>query len=320
VRPVSDLSSCARTIVPPPAAVRTGIGMRRERVAFACAMMAPTLLWTLVVLIYPIWVVVRNSFYQIGAGFDPHPPFVGFGNYVALFSDAIFWHSVRVTAVFTAGNVAGSFGLGLLTALMLHQSFWGRPLARALLLLPWALPQVAAVVVWRWLLQTQYGAANYLLWRLHVIATPSMQWLVKPSLGLYAVLATTIWWQYPIAATFLQAGIESVPLELFEAARMDGANAWQRFRHVTWPGLRHVRNILLLLLLFWSLGQVIIIWTLTGGGPARATQTMGILVYTRAFSDFQFGNAAALGTIVLGICLLIGVGYYRLTLRSVTEV
>ncbi len=294
--------------------------MRRERAAFAIGMMAPTLVWTAVVLFYPIWVTVRNSFYQIGAGLDPHPPFLGFGNYTALLSDGIFWHSVRVTAVFTAGNVAGSFGLGLLTALVLHQSFHGRPLARALLLLPWALPQVAAVVVWRWLLQVQYGAANYLLWRLHLIAAPSVQWLVKPALGLYAVLAVTVWWQYPIAATFLQAGIESIPLELFEAARMDGANAWQRFRHIIWPGLRSVRNILLLLLLFGSLGQVIIIWTLTGGGPARATQTLGILVYTRAFSDFQFGSAAALGTIVMAICLLIGVGYYRLTLRSATEV
>ena len=296
------------------------MSIRRERVVFGAAMMAPTLIWTLIVLVYPIAVVVRNSFFQVGAGLDPHPPFVGFGNYAALLHDPVFWHSVRVTAFFTVGNVGGSFGLGLLTALMLHQRFAGRPVARALLLLPWALPQVAAVVVWKWLLQVQYGAANYILWRLHLIATPNVQWLIKPSLGLYAVLAVTVWWQYPIATTFLQAGIESVPLELFEAARIDGAGAWQRFRHVTWPGLRHVRNILLLLLLFGSLGQVIIIWTMTAGGPARATQTLAILVYTRAFSDFQFGSATALGTFVLGLSLLIGLGYYRLALRGAAEV
>jgi multiple sugar transport system permease protein len=294
--------------------------MRRERVVFGAAMMAPTVVWTLIVLVYPISVVVRNSFFQVGAGLDPHPPFVGIGNYAALLHDAIFWHSVRVTALFTIGNIAGSFGLGLLTALVLHRRFLGRPIARALLLLPWALPQVAAVVVWKWLLQVQYGAANYILWRLHLVAAPNVQWLVKPSLGLYAVLAATVWWQYPIATTFLQAGIASVPLDLFEAARMDGAGAWQRFRHVTWPGLRHVRNILLLLLLFGSLGQVIIIWTMTAGGPARATQTLAILVYTRAFSDFQFGSASALGAIVMALCLLIGFGYYRLALRATVEV
>ena len=178
------------------------------------------------------------------------------------------------------------------------------------------MPQVAAVVIWRWLLQTQYGAANYILWRLHLSPTPNIDWLGRPSLALYAVLIATVWWQYPIATTFLQAGIQSVPLELFEAAGIDGANTWQRFRHVTWPGLQPVRNILLLMLLFWSLGQVIIIWAMTAGGPARATQTLAILTYTRAFSDFQFDSASALATIVLAISLGIGLFYYRLVLRT----
>jgi len=281
--------------------------------------MAPTALWMVCVLVYPVYVTIRNSLHAVGAGFDPHPAFVGFRNYAALLADPIFWHSVRVTALFTLGNLLGSFGLGLLTALLLHERFRGRPLARTILLLPWALPQVAAVVVWRWLLQVQYGALNYVLWRLHLVATPSIQWLVRPNLGLYAVLMAAVWWQYPIATTFLQAGIESVSVDLYEAAGIDGANGWQRFRHVTWPGLGHVRNVLLLMLLFWSLGQVIIIWTLTGGGPARATQTLAILVYQRAFSDFQFGSAAALATIVLTVALVIGVLYYRLTLQPVRE-
>lgn len=281
--------------------------------------MAPTALWIVFVLLYPVFVTIRNSLHNVGAGFDPHPPFVGLGNYAALLGDPIFWHAVRVTALFTVGNLLGSFGFGLMTALLLHERFRGRPLARAVLLLPWALPQVAAVVVWRWLLQVQYGAVNYLLWRAHLVATPSIQWLVRPNLGLYAVLMAAVWWQYPIATTFLQAGIESVAVDLYEAAGIDGANGWQRFRHVTWPGLGHVRNVLLLMLLFWSLGQVIIIWTMTGGGPARATQTLAILVYQRAFSDFQFGSAAALATIVLAAALSIGLLYYRLALQPVRE-
>ena len=281
--------------------------------------MLPTILWMVAVLVYPIFVTLRNSLYNVGAGFDPHPPFVGLANYAGLIQDPIFWHSVRVTALFTLGNLAGSFGLGLATAMLLHERFRGRAFARAVLLLPWAMPQVAAVVVWRWLFQVQYGAINYILWRLHLIATPSVEWLVRPGLGLYAVLAVTVWWQYPIATTFLQAGLESVPVELYEAAGVDGATGWQRFRHVTWPGLRHVRNILLLMLLFWSLGQVIIIWTMTAGGPARATQTLAILVYQRAFSDFQFGSAAALATMVLTVALAIGLLYYRLTMRTAQE-
>ena len=281
--------------------------------------MAPTALWMLFVLVYPVYITLRNSVHNVGAGFDPHPAFVGLRNYAALLDDPIFWHSVRVTALFTLGNLIGSFGLGLLTALLLHARFRGRPLARTVLLLPWALPQVAAVVVWRWLLQVQYGAVNYILWRAHLVPTPSIQWLVRPNLGLYAVLMAAVWWQYPIATTFLQAGLESVPVDLYEAAAIDGANAWRRFWHVTWPGLSHVRNVLLLLLLFWSLGQVIIIWTMTAGGPARATQTLAILVYQRAFSDFQFGSAAALATIVLAVALSIGLVYYRLTLLRPRE-
>lgn len=290
--------------------------MRRERRVFAIVLMAPTVVWTLVVLVYPIAITLRNSVHRVGAGFDPHPPFVGLSNYAALVQDPTFWHSVRVTGVFALGNLIGSFGLGLLTALLLQHRFRGRPVARAILLLPWAMPQVAAVVIWRWLLQTQYGAANYILWRLHLSPTPNIDWLGRPSLALYAVLIATVWWQYPIATTFLQAGIQSVPLELFEAAGIDGANTWQRFRHVTWPGLQPVRNILLLMLLFWSLGQVIIIWAMTAGGPARATQTLAILTYTRAFSDFQFDSASALATIVLAISLGIGLFYYRLVLRT----
>lgn len=290
--------------------------MRRERRVFAILLMAPTVAWTLIVLVYPIAITLRNSVFQVGAGFAQHPPFVGLANYAALVQDPVFWRAVRVTVEFTAGNLAGSFGFGLLTALLLQHQFWGRAVARAVLLLPWAMPQVAAVVIWRWLLQTQYGAANYILWRLHLSPTPNIEWLGRPSLALYAVLFATVWWQYPIATTFLQAGIQSVSLDLYEAAGIDGANAWQRFRHVTWPGLQPVRNILLLLMLFWSLGQVIIIWAMTQGGPARATQTLAIFVYRRAFTDFQFDSASAIAVIVLAVSLGIGLAYYRLLMRA----
>jgi len=290
--------------------------VRRERRVFAILLMAPTVAWTLIVLVYPIAITLRNSVHRVGTGFEPHPAFIGFANYTALVQDPVFWKAVLVTVEFTVGNLVGSFGFGLLSALLLQHRFWGRPVARAILLLPWAMPQVAAVVIWRWLLDTQYGAANFVLWRLHLSPTASIPWLSKPSLALYAVLIATVWWQYPIATTFLQAGIQSVSLDLYEAAAIDGANAWQKFRNVTWPGLGPVRNILLLMLLFWSLGQVIIIWAMTGMGPARATQTLAILVYTRAFNDFDCGSASALATIVLVFSLTIGLLYYRLLMRD----
>lgn len=283
---------------------------------FAFALMLPSLVWSAALLVYPLVVVVRNSFYHVGAGIGTAPQFVGLAQYAELLRDPAFWHSVQVTIIFTAGNLLGSFGIGLATALLLRQRFVGRPVARVIILLPWAVPQVAAVVVWRWLLQAQYGALNYVLWRLHLVASPSVEWLVRPDLGLWAVLFVTVWWQYPIATTFLLAGLEAIPTELYEAARIDGANIWQGFRYVTWPALRAVRNVLALLLLFWSLGQVIVIWAMTEGGPAAATQTLAILVYTRAFNDFRFGNAAAVATLVLLVALALGVVYYRLALRA----
>lgn len=287
-----------------------GGGARRSR-RLAWLLLAPALLWSAALLVYPIWVVLSNSVHRVQSGLGSHHPFVGLRNYAVLLHDPVFYHVVKITLVFSVFNIAGSFGMGLLTALLLNQNYRARYVFQPLFLIPWAVPQIVAVLIWRWLLDYQYGPLGYLLWRLGLVPSPHIAWLIHPNLALIGVIITTVWVQYPIATTFLLAGLKTISPDLIDAARVDGASAWQRFRNIVWPHLSGVRNILLMLLIFWSLGQVVVIWAMTQGGPARGTDTAAIMVYIRAFQDFRIGNASALSVMVLVVSLAIGLVYYR---------
>jgi multiple sugar transport system permease protein len=164
------------------------------------------------------------------------------------------------------------------------------------------------------MLDAQYGVINYALVQAHVISTP-LAWLTERDLAMPALVMVTTWQQFPLAMLILLAGLQTIPQEEYEAAMMDGAGAWSRFWHVTMPGLRSVNVVLVLLLILNSFRRVTMIYAMTGGGPARATETLSILTYNTAFQYQRIGYAAAVGVALLVILLLFSAIYYFVWVR-----
>lgn len=273
-------------------------------------MIGPALALLGVLLLYPLARGIQMSFYDIELlAPSGSEQFIGLANYLALLQRPDFWQSVRVTLVYTLGVVVASYLIGLVTALFLHREFWGRAIFRTLMIVPWAVPEVVAVLIFVWMFDAQYGVINYFLIKLGLIAK-QLAWLVQPDLALIAVLAVTIWKQFPVATVILLAGLQTIPEELYEAASIDGANAWQRFRYITMSGLRPINTVLILILVLYSFRRVTIIFAMTGGGPVRATETLAIQTYLQGFKFFQMGYAATIGTVILVILLAFTLLYF----------
>ncbi len=291
----------------------TGNRARFARVPwFPYLSILPVLVVLTVVFLYPLLQVILMSFRAVDLGRPvPGEPFIGLANYAEMVGRSQFWHSLRVTAVYTVSVVALTTVGGLIIAQLLNAKFRGRALARTLLILPWALPPVVTGLVWAWMFDFQFGVVNYALRLLH-LTDKNLSWMVSPDLALPAVIVATAWKHLPLATIILLAGLQSISHDLYEAAHIDGASALQRYRYITLPGLRSVLGILLLLETLWNFKSFAYIYMMTGGGPARSTESLVVAVYYEAFQFYKFGYAAALGVIVLLICVAITLVYLRL--------
>jgi multiple sugar transport system permease protein len=245
----------------------------------------------------------------------PPPRYVGLSNFMSIVTREDFQHAFRVTLGYTAGTVTLAFGIGFVVAILLNAAIFARPIARTLLLLPWAIPEVVAVLMFTWMLDYQWGVVNYLL-SLTGRFPPKIGWLLSPQLALYAVMAVTAWKDYPLAAVMILAGLQGIPQELYEAARVDGATPAQELRHITLPSLRPISTVVLLLLTLYSFKRVAIIYIMTAGGPSRSTETLSVLTYLEGFKFFRMGSAAAIGTAMLVVTLIFTLFYYRFTMAT----
>ncbi|MBL8837346.1 MAG: sugar ABC transporter permease [Alphaproteobacteria bacterium] len=238
--------------------------------------------------------------------------FVGLEHYESLAHDPRFHASLWITVVFTLSTVLATYAVGLATALLLAQRFRGREIVGSALLIPWTMPLVVVAVVWGWLLDYQFGAVNYVLRQLGLIDR-SVGFLTDPDLALWSVGIAQVWRMFPLAMVTLLAAIKAIPLELYEAAAIDGAGRWHAFRFVTLPGIRSTTAALMLLIGIWAFGRAFtIIFVMTGGGPAAATETLVIQTYVEAFRYFRLERASALGTIVLLLSTILTMLYLRL--------
>ncbi|MBS7699313.1 MULTISPECIES: sugar ABC transporter permease [unclassified Chelatococcus] len=265
-------------------------------------------------LFYPIVRGIALSFFNTRLLRYSEGQFIGLANYVALGSDPAFSNSVTVTFTYGIVTMLCTYCLGLGFALLLNRKMPGRGFIRTLFIMPWAIPEVVAVMIFVWMLDAQYGVINYVLVEAGILSAPAA-WLTSAGLAMPALVLVTSWQQFPFAMLILLAGLQTIPDEQYEAAMVDGAGVFRRFIHVTLPGLRAVNVILILILILNSFRRVTMIYAMTGGGPARATETLSILTYNVAFQYQRIGYASAVGAVLLVILLCFSLVYFFLIAR-----
>jgi multiple sugar transport system permease protein len=285
---------------------------RRERLtpyAFLC----PATLALGIAFLLPMAEAVRLSLHSNGTGFG-QSDFSGLENYSRILSDSYFYHSLWISVLYSAGNVILVWAIGLGTAMLIQGDFAGRWLIRCLFILPWAVPYVATALIWQWMFNYEFGIVPYLT---GAASNFSADFLNSNPAALISVTGVSIWKAYPLGTVMMLAGLQSIPREQYEAATVDGAGPISQFIHVTLPGLRTISTFLMLLIAIWSFGRAFtIIYIMTGGGPARGTETVVLRSYLEVFRFFHPGTGAALGIIVLLISFSLSTVYLTLLYRA----
>jgi multiple sugar transport system permease protein len=310
----SDSTTAARSTPTP----RRG-GRRREQIIKEL-FVVPAALTIVALFGYPVVKNLIMSFqnYTLRTFFTGKAPWVGLQNYASVVSDDVFSKALANTALFTIGSLIGQFVIGMLLALFFHKNFPLNGMLRALFLLPWLIPIIAGTAAWRAILEQDSGILNLTLERIGILDTP-IPWLNSPDVALIAVILVNIWLGIPFNLTLLYSGLQDIPGELYEAGALDGATGWKAFWHITWPNLRAVVSITLMLGIILTLKVLDVILGLTQGGPANATQTIATQSYQRSFVEFKFGQGAALSNILILISLVFAIIYLRANRRQVDE-
>ncbi|MDC7339337.1 carbohydrate ABC transporter permease [Streptomyces lydicus] len=295
---------------------------------YAWTMVAPVVLVIGVIIGYPL---VRGVFLSLtdaneanverNIGVNHLPAtykFTGLDNYKAVLTDGVFWDRLGWTVVWTVGCVGLTFLIGLTLANMLNRTLRGRTFYRLALILPWAIPAFISVFTWRMLYNEKNGILNKLLAGGGIDAVP---WLNDPTWAKLSVIAVNVWLGVPFMLVALLGGLTSIPGELYEAAEMDGAGPWQRFRNITMPGLRAVSSTVILLSTIWTFNMFPVIFLLTRGGPGDATEILVTYAYRLSFVDSprNFSESAAWGVLILVLLSVVAV-VYRRALRKQGEV
>ncbi len=269
---------------------------------------APAVVLLTLVTAYPLAYVLYLSLFRKMVIFDISK-FIGADNYLYMLHDARFWNALENTAYITLVSVALELALGVGIALLINRPFRLKAVARALILVPWAIPTVVSAKMWEWIFNTDSGVMNYLL-------GARINWLGSPFWAIHAAVFADVWKTTPFVVILIYAGLQVIPRELFLAARCDGAGPWQIFRRITLPLLKPV---ILVVLIFRSLDAFRIfdtVYVLTGGGPANTTETLSIYAYKLLFQTLQFGYGSAMAVVVFLCVGLISVLYVKMLARE----
>ena len=281
---------------------------RHKRVSlFTYLYILPILVLIGIIFIYPLGQVLISSFYNIRLG-APEGIFVGLDNYRLIFSEPVFWKSVRSTLIWTFGNLILQLIIPLGVAILLNQKLKGMHFMRTLILLPWIIPMVALAVSMRWMLLPEIGIFNEIL--KNTIGT-QISFLSSKSTAMPTLIILNTWKWLPFGTLLILAALQTIPREVYEAARVDGANFWKQFIYMTFPLLGKVIWFMGYLILVWNFNTFDTIWLTTEGGPGHAMQTLPILVYRRAFKVFRLGEGAAIATMGAVFLMVMGILYFK---------
>jgi multiple sugar transport system permease protein len=255
---------------------------------------------------YSVWLSLTNK-HAIRPDYD----FVGFENYRELGADGDFWLSFWRGTVFSVGSITLQVLLGLVVALLLNQPFRGRGFVRGLALFPYMLPTIVVILIWKWLLSASYGPVNYALQALGLIETPIV-WLGEHWL-MPSTIFVAVWQFFPFVVISLLARLQTIDLQLYEAAGIDGAGPWRRFTHVTLPELRKVLFVVVLLRTFFMFTKFDVPWLMaTGGGLQELIQNLPVLAFRRTFRFFLAGEGAAISVALFAMLIVLTAVYFRM--------
>ena len=278
---------------------------------FALALLLPAALVVFGVVLYPVVRTFVVSLFDVDSPLAGSYPFVGLDNYVRVFKDSAFYAVLGHTMYFTLLSTLLELAFGIAVALLLNAPLKARWLWRSIVVLPWALPTIVNGALWRWIYNGQYGALNGLLSTLGISDEPT-QWLGSPFLALNMVIIADVWKNTSIVVFFILAGLQTIPDDVYEAARMDGASAWRAFWRITFPLLAPSIAVVLILRTIEAFKVFDIIYVMTGGGPASGTQTVAFYTYRQAFSNQLFGYGAALAYLIVLAVFAMAMLYLRI--------
>ena len=272
--------------------------LHQREVGLGWLLLMPVLIVMLILVVWPFMTAVWIAFTNKSIGREAE--WIGLANFAQVVSSPRFGRALTNSLIFTVVAIALKLVLGMAMALALNQAFFGRNFLRAYLLIPWVLPGFVAYMTWRWFLDPLQGVANYALTDLGLISFP-LEFLSSPSTALPSVIVAHVWRSFPFFGVAFLAGLQNIPSEQYEAAAVDGANAWQKFLYITIPGLRHVILVVLMLSTIWTFNAFEPIYLLTGGGPADATMVYTVLAYEMGIVNMRLGEASAVPVLILPV-------------------
>ena len=276
--------------------------------SFPYALIAPAALLMVLIMGYPLVKAVHWSFLHY-LFTDPHVFFVGFANYARVLQENRFWQVVLNTIWFTSVSLSISYVIALATALLLNASFRGRTVLRAFVLLPWVVPPIVAGLIWSTFYDPTIGLFNQML---KSAGFRGIQWLSNPKIALWSIMAIMVWKGTPFMIVALLAGLQSIPDEIYEAAKIDGASAWHQFRYITMPLLMPITSVVLILNAVWRFNHFDLVWMLTGGGPGYSTHLISTWSFLATFGEMNPGVGSTISMVGVAFSTL----FVILALRS----
>jgi multiple sugar transport system permease protein len=280
-----------------PNPARTGLLLVLPALLLLCAL-------TLYPVAYGIWISFFNKH-----SFFPEQNFIGLANYVAVFGDEEFWRALKLGLIYSLTTIALQLVLGVGAALLLNEAFTGRGLVRAVAIFPYVIPTVVAVIVWKWLLNSQFGLVNYLL------GVP-VSWMGRDWI-MVSLIIVSVWQFFPFVLLAVLARLQTIPQELYDAAKVDGANGFYRFIHITVPQLASVLFVVVLLRSIWMFTKFDTPWLMIqGGGAETYIRTLPIYTYLRTFGYYEAGRGSAMAVLMFLMLVTAAALYFRLWRRE----
>ncbi|MDX3924279.1 MAG: sugar ABC transporter permease [Shinella sp.] len=282
--------------------------------ALAIAFVAPALLVLAAILGWPLVSAVLLSLQDVKT-IGSQGQWIGFQNYAGVISNPAFWRSVAMSVAWVVANAVIQTVLALVAALTLHQNFPGVKIARTWIILTWIVPTVVVVIIWRWLFSTSGGMINPLLMQTGIVERP-VGFFSTPWTAMATLIFINSWRWFPFIALMMLAGLTRIPSDLYEAARIDGANGWKRFTRITWPLLAPTLSVLAIVGTLLSFNVFDIIWLLTAGGPAGGTRTLPVMIYETAFKGYRLSEAATISVFATILLMVFALAATRLLARE----